>query len=117
MKCKQTSEYHTGGLRGYYSCSYKDLETAFGTPPVGVDGKVSTEWKFKDEEGKVWSVYDYKETNLYDPSLQSVAEFREWVDYSWHIGGGGSVDRVKPFVQWLHDEVKMAIADAHEAEA
>lgn len=82
--------------------TYATLVAAFGTPAQyeadhGGDGKVSTEWTFRGADG-VFTVYDYKETALYDDGLPSVAAFRAGPAYRWHIGG-----RTNPgdFLTWL----------------
>lgn len=72
--------------------SYKALRAKLG-PSIGGDGyKVSTSWLVNDKvTGIVFEVYDYKETNLYDSSLQSVRSFRSRPSYDWHIGSSMSV--------------------------
>lgn len=87
-------------LRGHVTAYYSQLIAAFGEPIAEADGyKVSSEWDIEFEDGKVASIYDYKETNLYDRELPSVAEFRRIADergHHWHIGGKDSVvvDRI-----------------------
>lgn len=89
-------------LRGYVTASYAQLRDLFGEPPAPVDvaGKVSTEWTFVDDLDKVYTVYDYKETALYDSSLPSVAAFRALPHYDWHIGAVTLVD-AHAFTRWL----------------
>lgn len=76
-----------GYLQGYVNLGYADIVKMFGEPNgIGCD-KVSTEWQIKDTRtGKFFRLYDYKETELYDPSLPSVASFRARDVYEWHIG-------------------------------
>lgn len=74
-------------LRGYFAAAYKDLVAVFGPPLGESDGyKVSSEWKFVGPNGAVVTLYDYKETDLYDSDLPSVEEFRALPNYEWHIG-------------------------------
>lgn len=60
----------------------RTLEKAFGAPthtdPSG-DGKVTTEWILKFEDGTVATIYDWKRYEMGAPALDE----RE----DWHIGG------------------------------
>lgn len=88
-------------LVGYYPCSFQELQQMLGAPNGETDDyKVSTEWRLKDSEGKVITLYDYKETSLYSKGLPSVEEFRNFQSYDWHIGAqdGNCTAR---FVDWL----------------
>lgn len=73
-------------------------------PPTGGDGeKVSTEWTMQNPAGDVVSVYDYKDTNIYDPDLPSVEDFRKETEngnYEWHIGAH-SKEVARDFLAWL----------------
>jgi hypothetical protein len=70
------------------STSYKNLVKLFGKPnSPGDEYKVSSEWILEDDNGYLVTIYDWKETNLYDSSNPSVKKFRELDSYSWHIGG------------------------------
>ena len=70
------------------NCSYSALVEIFGEPNSEGDGcKVSTEWILESENGAIVTIYDYKETDLYDKELLSVEQFREQESYYWHIGG------------------------------
>lgn len=82
-----TTEYAGSGLQGYVNLSYKELRKIFGAPLHSDGYKVSTEWCIKDVvTGRTFSLYDYKETNLYDSDLPSVRKFRQLPSYDWHIG-------------------------------
>lgn len=85
------NEANGTSLRGYFRTSYKKLEEAFGCPDVEgefciTDGKTSTEWEFKDEDGNIATLYDYKETSEYERGYPSVKQFRSRPSYNWHIG-------------------------------
>jgi hypothetical protein len=98
----RASEESFGGcLQGYVTCSYAELVSVFGEPdPRGSDGyKVSTEWNIEDtEEGRSFTLYDYKETNLYSPSLPTVQQFRNQRSYEWHIGGDPDFGAISRFL-------------------
>lgn len=101
-------------LRGEFNTSYRELEAAFGTPN-GIDAligereeqssgnKVSSEWAFLSDDGSEFSLYDYKETDIYDEDLPTVEEFRSEPSYDWHIGASGKIDE---FVSWLKEQIK-----------
>ncbi len=87
-------------LQGYVSASFASLREKFGEPS-GSDGcKVSTEWSFESSTGQVVTLYDYKETALYDDSNPSVEDFRSLESYAWHIGARSKAD-ADAFTAWL----------------
>ena len=74
-------------LRGYVTTSYAKLVGLLGEPNGQTDDyKVSTEWVVT-YRGESYTIYDYKETNLYDEGAPTVEEFRAQSSYEWHIGG------------------------------
>lgn len=84
-------------MQGYIRATYGDLVAVFGEPTTAIDGyKVTLEWRltFDWVGGKnVVTIYDWKETSLYDAELPSPAEFLEstkTTPYSWHVGGHSS---------------------------
>lgn len=82
-------------LRGYFEIGYADLVKEFGEPHYsGVEGdKISTQWTFTSDDKKIAiSLYDYKDTNLYDDSLPSVEEFRSMKSFEWHVGAKSESD-------------------------
>lgn len=96
-----TNNSPDGGFQTTVKASYKQLEKLFGFPnSYGDDYKVSTEWLLKNEDGKVVSLYDYKETHLYNRHYPSVEEFRNKPYYEWHIGSKGIVEaeQLKAFI-------------------
>jgi hypothetical protein len=80
--------------------SYAELVAAFGEPSEADGYKVSSEWTFTSERGEVVSLYDYKETALYDASLPSVESFRARPSYSWHVGAKDR-EAARRFILWL----------------
>lgn len=89
-------------LCGYVEASYAQLKALLGEPNADGDGyKVSTEWVCTFED-KTFTLYDYKETNLYDDKdAPSVEEFRALKSYDWHIGGNSreGAERFKVAIQ------------------
>jgi len=86
---KPTKQSTVGtSLCGYVKTSYANLVRLFGEPnSEGDEYKVSTEWNLRRSGGGVATIYDYKETNLYDSDGMTVDEFRQLPEYNWHIGG------------------------------
>jgi len=84
----QFNDFIGGSLQGEIVASYDSLVKAFGPPNSQGDGyKISTEWCLMDTKANLkFSLYDYKETNLYSGGMQSVKKFRARKTYSWHIG-------------------------------
>jgi hypothetical protein len=63
-------------LQGYIVTQYDSLVEKLGEPILGSgDGKVSAEWIIKFNDGKVATIYDYKEKTTPKET------------YDWHIGG------------------------------
>lgn len=78
---------HMTSLQGSFTTSYKKLKALLGEPVDEADGyKVSTQWTLVSPKGEVATIYDWKETNLYDPDYQSVEELRSHPSVEWHIG-------------------------------
>lgn len=92
-------------LVGYFYAGYAQLQAALGDPLPEADGyKVSTEWCFEGPDGQVFTLYDYKETNLYGDDLPTVEEFRALPGYTWHIGAHGEKS-VEAFAGWLANKL------------
>jgi hypothetical protein len=64
-------------LKGRVDVPYGRIETHFGRPlGESGDGKVQAEWQVQFADGKVATIYDWKE---YDTPREQVRD--------WHIGG------------------------------
>ncbi len=86
-------------LVGSIHTSYAELVDAFGEPLPGDDYKVSSEWIIRDTlSGKVFTIYDWKETDLYREDLPTVEKFRSSGRTTWHIGGKSNPS---DFINWL----------------
>jgi hypothetical protein len=93
----------------------RQLVDRFG-PPGEADGyKVSGEYRFEDSQGRVYTVYDWKETTLFDDGVEEGDELSAptpeefWGNENpatFQIGGRADND-VEAFKNWLSG----AIAD------
>ena len=76
--------------------TYQDLVSVFGEPtfpePSG-DNKVQKEWRFKDSQGNIFTIYDWK---TYD---EDITENKLEV---WHIG---SKKFAGDFIDWVESSV------------
>jgi hypothetical protein len=96
MKYKIHNEWTNIASGTYYqdcvNTSYFELVEVFGEPDLqgSGDGKVQAEWIIEFEDGKVATIYDYKE---YETSVEFVTD--------WHIGGKDSTiaPRVKEIIK------------------
>lgn len=107
-RCDNTANSCGTSLQTYFTASYARLVELFG-PPAESDGyKVSGEWVFTSDpitgRRETFTIYDYRETELYASSLPTIEEFRAQPSYDWHIGGKNkeSADR---FVAWLQTKL------------
>jgi hypothetical protein len=96
-------------LQGYTApLPYSKLAAVLGVPRVSDEYKVSTEWLMTNvRSGYTVSIYDYKETSMYDPDLPSPEEFRantEKDGYEWHIGAKTKY-QADEFLEWLHAQI------------
>ena len=88
MKNDQSLNVIGTSLKGTFEATYKELVGILGEPCKFADKyKVSTEWKIKFD-GHIFTIYDFKETNLYSNELPTVKEFRsDPLPKYWHVGG------------------------------
>ncbi len=89
-------------LKGYFKTSYQKLYVFLGEP-LSLDGKVSTTWILKIG-GKQYTIYDYKQTDLYNEDLPTVEEFRKLNSYLWHIGAELGAD-ASACIEYLKEEI------------
>ena len=70
-------------LQGYLSASYSELLSKFGEPTVGDAYKIDAEWEILFDDGKVATIYNWKDGKNYNgPDGLDVRYITEW-----HIGG------------------------------
>lgn len=95
---------YTGGLVGHFDASYAQLRAILGPPSYTVswndnrDGKVSTEWYLRGDDGSRLTIYDYKMTNHYSRKMPGIRTFRSLPTYTWHIGGRGNAPALCDFL-------------------
>lgn len=99
FKVNMDASVNGTSLMGYFTASYAALKAAFGPPTEGDGYKVSTEWIFTDSQGKAYTLYDWKKTNRYDPSLPGVLVFRALPEYEWHVGAEGDITKFIAFLE------------------
>jgi hypothetical protein len=93
--------------QGEITLPYAAIVAVLGEPTDDGDGyKVSTHWALKFEDGTIATLYDWKETELYDDGLETVEEFRERDSYAWHIGG--TTQRAVELIRELFAEAQHA---------
>ncbi len=100
----------TGAYVSNYTTSFQDLERAFGQPANIDPEKVSTRWFFKHRGKRIWfELYDYKETNSYNPA--TIERFRHRPSYAWHIRASGTRAEyhLDEFKAWLDERIHAAI--------
>lgn len=110
--CRRDANASGTSACGEFTASFADLYKAFGKPAHtgkrndGGDGKVSTEWIFRSTTNseEVFTIYDYKETSLYERGLPSVRAFRALPSYDWHVGGKNEASAAG-FIAWLRSQV------------
>lgn len=67
--------------------SYARLVELFGYPnSKGDEYKISTEWVLENERGQIFTIYDWKSTELYEGGQMTIEELRTLSEYDWHIG-------------------------------
>lgn len=91
-------------LKAYIHASYPELENLFGEPLDGDGYKISGLWTFVNKEGEVFTLYDWKHTELYADGLPSVRQFRKSTDVvEFNVGAKGSA---LSFIQWLNMKIR-----------
>jgi hypothetical protein len=71
--------------------SYEDLINIWGQPSEGDNYKTQAEWVIRLPDGKIATIYNYKNSRSYSDANPEVTQVRQW-----HIGGHSSdvVDRL-----------------------
>lgn len=75
--------------QGYAPFSYDRIVEVFGEPDEkSWDSSSAFTWSILFEDSTVASIYDYKESSVYDERLPSPEQMKQ--DFmGWHIGGRG----------------------------
>lgn len=85
------------------SAPFQLISKLLGGAPNGKGDlyKVSAEWLLADTETKLGvTVYDWKETSLYDSDNPSPAQLLEAGTVTWHVGAVSAAVSRK-FINWL----------------
>lgn len=90
-------------LKGHVTANYNKLVKLFGEPMESDGYKVSGEWVFTDDDGNVFTLYDWKSTELYDDELPSVKQFRRQTEATFNVGGRSYAG---DFIEFLEKMVK-----------
>lgn len=111
-------------LVGWIKATYVELAELFGEAEETDEYKISGHWRFADEDGNVFTVYDWKKTNLYSLSAPSVKEFRtSSTPCTFNIGGKQNTELNSNFMRWLETKLywhrtnkltKMILGDKHD---
>lgn len=95
---------------GNFKATYAQMSKAFGPAPIMNDeegSKTSMEWIFKGTDGSVYTIYDYKQTNLYEPDLPSPEALRRSKKpIIWSVGGNEDRFDVRPFIEWFDAQLE-----------
>ena len=105
----QNAQYY-GSLLGYIKLSPAKLVEWFGRSTQQTDDyKVSGEYIFSNKDGVVFTLYDWKSTDLYDSCCLTPDEFWSSTQlYEFHIGGTNKAlindfkDFITSYDQFLH---------------
>lgn len=86
---------------GYFEISPAQLVRVFGKPQPADEYKVSGEYKFIDEGFRLYKIYDYKKTSLFEEGYITPEEFWKLeTPQSFSLGGFEASD-VNAFKEWL----------------
>ena len=94
-------------LQSYIAIKPVHLVWTFGKPLEADGYKVSGEYVFKHRSGQMITLYDWKNTNLYDPEI-SLMPNDFWTsnkNYEFHIGAHG-MGIVDDFQEWCPLEIR-----------
>lgn len=107
-KLNQDADINMTCLGGTIQANYMELQSAFGPAGEGDGYKISGEWRFKDQDGRVFTLYDYKLTYLYERSGPHVAVFRaKRARSEFHIGCRQENKTLVPhFSEWIRSQLK-----------
>jgi len=104
FRLSQDADINGTHLQGHIMVAPAFLIEKFGQPQKSDGYKVSGEYSFENEEGEVFTLYDWKCTELYDSYGTPVREFwNTWVPIQFNIGGKSPAF---DFITWLQGEVQ-----------
>lgn len=80
---------HETCLKGWVPAEYQELVAAFGKPHNTQLDKGTVRWKFKGQNGSVFTMYDSNLDEMADPPMGV---------YDWHVGGHSTAT---DFIKWV----------------
>ena len=104
FKLSQDADINGTHRVGHIMATPALLVEKFGQPQESDGYKVSGEYSFENDAGEVFTLYDWKCTELYDSYGIPVDEFwNTWTPIQFNIGGKSSAF---DFITWLQGEVR-----------
>lgn len=104
FKLDQNADVNGTCLIGQVRVSMPKMIRLFGLPKECDGYKVSGEWVFINDSRDVFTVYDWKMTNLYDKCTTTVEELRNNKDVVLNVGGCYGAN-VSYFQEWLYRQL------------
>ena len=102
FKCDPKANANGTSLQGYVEVAPALLISALGEAPQSDGYKSSGEYRFiNTDTGEVFTLYDWKSTNLYSSGFVSPRQF--WANekpYEFHVGAH-SDKNVALFIEWV----------------
>ena len=80
------------------------MENLFGPAHEDDNHKVSGVWYFVDDDNNIITVYDWKQTNLYDASGYTIEQFRNLEVAEFSIGSNSN-ETANLFNEWLQPQL------------
>lgn len=91
------------------------LYEVFGEPSEGDQYKTTAEWRLRFEDGTVATIYDWKESSLYDSAAPSPEELLhdDYAGIDWHVGGKSvrALELVKAALEHAQAGAEAAVAE------
>lgn len=102
FKLNNNADVNGTSLIGHVILNYQSIVKHFGPPIESDEYKVSGEWVFEDDKGNVFTLYDWKSTDLYDTGLPTVSQFRLQDSAEFNIGGHYNNKKdAELFIRWI----------------
>lgn len=87
IKSLNSADVNMTSFQGSFDATYAAVVAVFGEPQEADEYKVAYEWIVEFKDGTVSTIYDWKETSLYDESLPPPSALKDGRVVNWHIGG------------------------------
>lgn len=105
FKVVHNSNTNKTSLKGFIKARFHNLNGAFGSPGPGDLCEISGIWRFVDDSGALFCLYDWRRTDLYSPQLPLVSEFRAYRGkhiFRIESTRGGNIFE---FIKWLREKL------------